>query len=226
MGNFSACLFDLDGVIVETDKYHFLAWNALAKELKIPFTEHDNELLKGVSRMESLEIVLNLGKISLNEEEKNRLAEKKNDLYKSYLKELTTGSILPGVIDTINNLKSNQIKVGIGSSSKNANFILNQIGLIDAFDTIVDGSMVNNSKPHPDIFLLGAKNLGIKPQDCLVIEDAASGVTAAKNADMKCIGIGLYANLSEADMVIEDLTKLSTGDIKSLFNKNPKKKLA
>ncbi len=218
MNNFSGCLFDLDGIIVETDKYHFLAWKALADKLNIVFTENDNERLKGVSRMASMEIILSLGKTSLDEAEKIALATQKNELYCNFLKELTTDNILPGVIELIKSFKQHHIKVGIGSSSKNAKLILEQVGLIHEFDTIIDGSMVENSKPAPDIFLLGAKRLNINPKDCLVIEDAESGVKAAKRAGMKCIGVGNPSNLSEADLVINSLSNLRLEEISSLYN--------
>lgn len=226
MEQISACLFDLDGVIVETDKYHFLAWSVLAKELNIPFDQNDNERLKGVSRMSSLDIVLSLGNISISASRKSSLAQKKNDIYRAYLSELSQKSILPGVVDLIETLKSNDIKVGIGSSSKNANLILNQIGLIDQFDIIVDGSMVENSKPEPDIFLLGAKKLNIKPEACLVIEDAAAGVLAAKAANMLCIGVGAEDQLYEANLIVSNLTQLSMENIDSLFHNNQKTEIA
>jgi beta-phosphoglucomutase len=226
MEQISACLFDLDGVIVETDKYHFLAWSVLAKELDIPFDQNDNERLKGVSRMASLDIVLGLGHISMNTYQKSSLAQKKNDIYRAYLSELSEKSILPGVVDLIETLKLNDIKIGIGSSSKNANLILNQVGLINQFDTIVDGSMVKNSKPEPDIFLLGAKKLNIKPEACLVIEDAAAGVLAAKAANMLCVGVGTENQLHEADLIVSNLTQLSMEKINSLFHNNQKTEIA
>ncbi len=182
MANIKACIFDLDGVIVDTAKYHYLAWKRLANELGFDFTEKDNEKLKGVSRMESLEILLNLGNIKVDEETKLKLAEKKNNWYRELISKMDESEILPRVKEFINELKNSNIKVAIGSSSKNTMTILNSIKMTDFFDAIIDGNKITKAKPDPEVFLLGAEALGVNPNECVVFEDAESGIKAAKNA--------------------------------------------
>ncbi len=162
MANIKACIFDLDGVIVDTAKYHYLAWKRLANELGFDFTEKDNEKLKGVSRMESLEILLNLGNIKVDEETKLKLAEKKNNWYRELISKMDESEILPRVKEFINELKNSNIKVAIGSSSKNTMTILNSIKMTDFFDAIIDGNKITKAKPDPEVFLLGAEALGVK----------------------------------------------------------------
>lgn len=203
------CIFDLDGVIVDTAKYHYLAWKRLAKELGFDFTEKDNERLKGVSRMESLEILLSIGGIEIDDEnQKTRLAEKKNNWYVEYISTMTKDEILPGVMDFLNLLKKNKIKVAIGSASKNTMTILNRIGLSDFFDCIVDGTKITKAKPDPEVFLKAAQELGIEPSKCCVFEDASAGVEAAKRAGMKVIGVGNPNILKNADKVVKSLEGL------------------
>ncbi|MFN3691334.1 MAG: beta-phosphoglucomutase [Fervidobacterium sp.] len=203
------CIFDLDGVIVDTAKYHYLAWKRLAQELGFEFTERDNERLKGVSRMESLEILLSIGGIKIDDENlKVKLAEKKNNWYVEYINKMTKDEILPGVIDFLNLLKENKIKIAIGSASKNTMTILNRIGLSDFFDTVVDGTKITKAKPDPEVFLRAAQELGVEPSKCCVFEDASAGVEAAKRAGMKVIGVGNSNILKNADKVVKSLEGL------------------
>jgi beta-phosphoglucomutase len=199
-----ACIFDLDGVIVDTAKYHYLAWKRLAKELGFEFTEKDNERLKGVSRMESLEILLSVGGIRIDDENvKLQLAEKKNKWYVEYINQMTKEEILPGVIEFLELLKSAGIKIAIGSASKNTITILERIGLKDFFDAIIDGTKISKAKPDPEVFLKAAEELGVRPEECCVFEDAVAGIQAAKSAGMKVIGVGDPTILKDADKVIQ-----------------------
>jgi beta-phosphoglucomutase len=197
-----ACIFDLDGVIVDTAHYHFLAWKRLANELGIDLTEEHNERLKGVSRMHSLEIILDIGKISLSAHEKENLANKKNSWFVDFVERMAPEEIFPGVRQLIRQLKAKGILVGLASSSKNAKTVIQLLQIQNDFDAVVDGTMITHSKPHPEIFLLAAKKLGVLPEDCLVFEDAEAGVEAALAAGMKCIGIGSKEQLGKADRVI------------------------
>lgn len=202
-----AVIFDLDGVIVDTAQYHFLAWKRLAKELGVPFTEADNERLKGVSRMQSLDILLELGGISLSQYDKERLANKKNTWFVDFVERMVPEEIFPGVKSLLLKLKERGIKVGLASSSKNARTVIQLLHIQHAFDVVVDGTMITHSKPDPEIFLLAARKLGVAPADCIVFEDAEAGVEAALAAGMKCIGVGSTEQLGKADKVISQ-----TGD--------------
>jgi beta-phosphoglucomutase len=197
-----ACIFDLDGVIVDTAHYHFLAWRRLARELGTDLTKEDNERLKGVSRMESLEIILELGDIHITAEEKERMATKKNGWFVEYIEEIKPEEIFPGVKDLISSLRKKSIKIGLASSSKNANQVIKLLGVGELFDTMVDGTMIKNTKPDPEIFLLTASRLGISPDSCLVFEDAEAGVEAALRAGMKCIGVGSIEQLKKANRIV------------------------
>ncbi len=197
-----ACIFDLDGVIVDTAHYHYLAWRRLANELGFDLSKEDNEKLKGVSRIHSLEIILNLGGISLSEYDKGVLANKKNGWFVDYLERMAPDEIFPGVKPLLNELRRRGIKIALASSSKNAKTVIQLLHIQNEFDVIVDGTMTVNSKPDPEIFLLAAKKLGLDPKDCLVFEDAEAGVEAALAAGMRCIGIGSPAQLSKANKVI------------------------
>jgi beta-phosphoglucomutase len=208
-----ACLFDLDGVVVDTAHFHFLAWRNLAEKLGFVFTEHDNEKLKGVSRMDSLDILLEIGKVSLSNPEKTRLAEQKNQLYLQYIRNMTPDDVLPGVKRFLSELKESGILLGIGSASKNARTILESIDLVTKFDAIVDGNLISQAKPHPEVFALGAKMLRVDPSQCVVFEDAIAGIQAAHNAGMKCIGVGAAGILREADLVISGFRDLKLSDI-------------
>jgi beta-phosphoglucomutase len=204
-----ACIFDLDGVIVDTAHYHFLAWKRLADELGIAFTEHDNERLKGVSRMRSMDILLELGGISLSMYEKERLANKKNSWFVDYIERMIPEEIFPGVKPLLVGLRARGIKVALASSSKNAQTVIEVLHIQHEFDAVVDGTMVTHTKPDPEIFLLAAQRLGISPADCLVFEDAEAGVEAALTAGMKCIGIGSEQQLGKANRVFKSTNQFS-----------------
>jgi beta-phosphoglucomutase len=205
-------LFDLDGVIVDTAKYHFLAWKRLADELSITFTENDNERLKGVSRMSSLDIILELGKKNLSIEVKEMLAAKKNAWYVDYIINMTPAEILSGALEFIQQAKAQHIKIALGSASKNAMTILQRLNITSYFDAIISGNEVSKAKPDPEVFLKGAEALGLKPEECVVFEDAAAGVEAAINGKMKCIGIGAANVLGAADLVVAGLAAISIND--------------
>ncbi len=202
MKKITACLFDLDGVLVDTAKYHYLAWKELANELGIEFTEEHNELLKGVSRMDSLDIILNLGKLELTQEKKLELAEKKNRVYVDFIMVMQEDEIFPGVKDFLLDLRKQKIGVALGSASKNAMLILERLRITDLFDAIIDGTKVEKAKPNPEVFLKGAEALQAKPEHCVVFEDAIAGVEAAKNAGMRSVGVGDPKTLNQADLVI------------------------
>lgn len=209
MGNVKACLFDLDGVIVDTAKYHYIAWKELANEMGFDFTPEDNERLKGVSRMTSLDILLSIGGVEKSEEEKLALATKKNENYLTYILKMGPEEILPGTTDFLQQLKKSGIKIALGSASKNAMTILERLKLTSYFDAIIDGTKVSNAKPDPEVFLKGAEALAISPDECVVFEDAEAGVEAAISGGMKCIGIGSPDVLGKANFVVDGLHKMN-----------------
>lgn len=213
-------LFDLDGVIVDTAKYHFLAWKRLADDLGINFTSDDNELLKGVSRMQSLSIILGLGNLDLNEEKKVELATKKNNWYVEYITKMKTDEILPGVLDFLQDTRNKGIRIALGSASKNAQTILDRLKITSYFDAIVSGNEVSQAKPNPEVFLKGAELLGLQPTDCVVFEDAQAGIEAAKNAGMLCVGIGSPEMLSGAHRVVAGLQAINVEEVLELEQKN------
>ncbi|MDX9696920.1 MAG: beta-phosphoglucomutase [Bacteroidales bacterium] len=207
--NIEAVIFDLDGVIVDTAIFHYQAWKRLANELGFDITIHQNEHLKGISRFDSLEIVLEIGKINnLTEKEKVVLATRKNDWYKENILKMTPDDILPGVSDFLKKLKSANHKIAIGSSSKNAGIILEKIGYSNYFDAVIDGNKISFSKPDPEVFIKAAKELKANPKNCIVFEDAAAGIEAAHNAGMKAIGVGTQEVLCKADLIIPDFRNL------------------
>jgi beta-phosphoglucomutase len=210
------CIFDLDGVVVDTAKYHYLAWKRLAKEMGFDFTEQDNERLKGVSRMRSLDILLEIGGMTMGQEEKEAMATKKNEWYREYILKMEPGEILPGVQDFFSELKKEGMKIALGSASKNAVTILEQIGLKDTFDAIVDGTKVEKAKPDPEVFLKGAHEIGLMPEECVVFEDAEAGVEAAKSGKMKCVGVGDPEILGKADIVIPGFQDFHLIDLQQL----------
>lgn len=214
MTDVKACLFDLDGVIVDTAKYHYLAWKRLANELGFEFTEEDNERLKGVSRMKSLDILLEIGKLSFDEETKEEMAAKKNAWYVEYISKMDASEILPGVIDFLNSLKENNIKISLGSVSKNAMLILNNVGIVNYFDAVIDGTKITHAKPDPEVFLKGAEELGVKPSECVVFEDAQSGIEAAINAGMRSVGVGSPEILNKANFVISSFEEMTLDRLK------------
>lgn len=185
MSNIKGIIFDLDGVLISTDKFHYLAWKQLADKLGIPFSEKDNEQLRGVSRMESLELVLkNDPSVKLTDEEKIAAATEKNDCYREYLKTMTPDDVSAEVRETLTALHDMGYKLSVGSSSKNARFILSQTDLTRYFDAIADGNDIKNSKPDPEVFLTAASFLGLEPEVCAVVEDAEAGLEAAVAAGM------------------------------------------
>jgi len=211
-----AIIFDLDGVIVDTAIFHYQAWKKLANTMDFELTEAQNEQLKGISRLESLDILLEIGKIdSISDEEKQQLATRKNEWYRENILKMTPRDILPGVKNFLEELKKAHYKIAIGSSSKNAGTILERIGMKDFFDVVVDGTKITRSKPDPEVFLKGAQELNIPPEQCLVFEDAESGIEAAKNAGMKTIGVGKPENLPKADKVIPGFQNVNISIIKN-----------
>jgi len=207
-------IFDLDGVIVSTDEQHFLAWNAIAKQENIEFNREINRRQRGVSRMESLDILLEKAERPYSEAEKVALAMEKNTRYVELIQAITPADILPGVLDLLTDLKKNGIKTAIGSSSKNTKTILAHIGLGDRFDAIVDGNQIQRSKPFPDVFIKAADATKTPYQNCLVIEDALAGIQAAKAAGMKSLSIGI---IEGADLSAKNLSTIQTSSIAALF---------
>ena len=216
--NKKAFIFDLDGVIVDTAKYHFLAWQKLASQLGIEFTPEHNEQLKGVSRVRSLDIILGIGNYEASQEDKNKWLIQKNEDYLSYLVDMDESEILPGVIPVLQFLKQNNQAIALGSASKNARPILEKTGIIDYFDAIVDGNDVSNAKPDPEVFLNAAKALKISNQDSIVFEDSVAGVQAANIAKMTSIGIGEETVLHEAQYIFKDFTFIDVSFLEALIN--------
>lgn len=219
MGKIKACIFDLDGVIVDTATFHYKAWKRLANELGFDLTPEQNEQLKGISRMKSLDILLDIGQIKITEEEKQQLADKKNSWYRELIKEMKPGDILPGSIEFFEELKSAGIKIGVGSASKNARTILQQIKIEKYLDSVIDGNKVANAKPNPEVFIRGAKEMEENPANCVVFEDAKAGIEAAKNGGMLSVGVGSENNLGDADMVIAGLHEINLEKLQELENK-------
>ncbi len=212
-----ACIFDLDGVVVDTAKYHYLAWKRLAQELGFEFSEVHNERLKGVSRMRSLEILLEVGGLICPRGEMEEMAARKNGWYLEYIMKMTPDEILPGAKDLLEELRRHSIKLALGSASKNAPVILDRIGLTGHFDKILDGNAVTAAKPAPDIFLSAARALDELPEHCIVFEDAEAGIDAAISAGMRCVGIGSPDNLGKANLVIPNLKQFTYDKLKDCF---------
>ena len=212
-----AVIFDLDGVIVDTANYHYLAWKRLALELGFDLTLDQNELLKGVSRMRSLDIILDLGGIKLSASEKERFANKKNGWFVEFVNEMKPEEIFPGVKDLLRSIRAQGLKVALASSSKNAPSVIRLLNIQNEFDAVVDGTMIIHSKPDPEIFLLAAKKLGIEPASCVVFEDAEAGVEAALAAGMKCVGIGSALQLGKANLVIAKTADFKLQTLNSEF---------
>ena len=208
-------IFDLDGVIVSTDNCHYLAWKRMADEEGIEFDRTINERLRGVSRMESLAIILEKADKEYSEAEKQAMAARKNGYYVELIGSLTENDILPGAMDMLNGLKEKGIKVAVGSSSRNTPIILKQIGLSDFFDAVADGNAIKNSKPDPEVFLLAAKLLNLDPANCLVVEDADAGVQAALAGGMRVLGVGSASVNPTATFTAENL---ETADFESILN--------
>ncbi len=213
-----AFIFDLDGVIVDTAKYHYLAWKKIATELGIEFTHEHNELLKGVSRVRSLDIILGLGEVDASQAQKDQWLIQKNEDYLSYLVDMDQSEILPGVMTVLEFLKTNHQPIALGSASKNARPILEKTGILSYFDAIVDGNDVSNAKPDPEVFLQAAQKLGISNENSIVFEDSVAGIQAANIASMTSIGIGEANILNEAKFNFQDFTYIDEAFLNSLIN--------
>ena len=212
-------IFDLDGVIVDTAKYHYLAWKKLGNQLGFEFTKEQNELFKGVSRKRCLEILLEIGHIDATQEQFDTWMVEKNVDYLAYIENMDASEILPDVPKILEFLKEREIPIALGSASKNARPILEKVNLLHYFDVIVDGNNVTKAKPDPEVFLLAAKQLGVNPKDCIVFEDAVAGIKAANAAKMISIGIGDEKVLSEAQFNFNGFTEISTDFIQELINR-------
>ncbi|HNQ26994.1 MAG TPA: beta-phosphoglucomutase [Aquaticitalea sp.] len=215
-----AFIFDLDGVIVDTAKYHFLAWKKLANSIGVDFTEHQNEQLKGVSRVKSLEKILAWGNKDVTEDEFMELMAIKNDDYLGYIKKMDQSEILPDVLKILDFLGEKQQHIALGSASKNARMILEKVNILDKFEVIVDGNDVSKAKPNPEVFLTAARMLNCEPLNCIVFEDSLAGIKAANIASMVSIGIGDKETLKEADFVFKDFTEISTEFLNEIIKKN------
>lgn len=202
MADIKACLFDLDGVIVDTAKYHYLAWKRLCNELGFDLTEVENESLKGISRVDSLNILLKKGGVELSPEKREVLLVRKNGWYLEYIDAMTTDEILPGVLHFLKAVKASGRRMALGSASKNAMHILETLDIVSLFEAVIDGTKVTRGKPDPQTFLLGAEALGTSPAHCVVFEDAVAGVDAALAGGMYAIGVGEQSVLHKAHKVI------------------------
>ncbi len=214
--NIKACLFDLDGVLVDTAIYHYQAWKRLANAMGFDFTEEQNEQLKGVSRVESLEKILTWGNITKTTAEKAELAAQKNNWYVEMITKMTPDEVLPGTLVFLTAIKEAGYKLALGSASKNSALILERTNLAHFFDEIVDGNRVTKSKPDPEVFIKGAELLNVPVKQCVVFEDAVAGIEAAKAGGMKAIGIGKKSILVRADLVVSGLDKLKIEDLERL----------
>lgn len=211
-------IFDLDGVIVDTAKYHYLAWKKLANSISVDFSEEQNEHLKGISRIRSLEKILEWGNKTLLDDEFMELMARKNNDYLNYIDKMDESEILPNVTKILDYFLQKNQPIALGSASKNARAILKRVKLIEKFDSIVDGNDVSKAKPNPEVFLIAAKNLQIQAEDCIVFEDSVAGIQAANRANMISIGIGEKGVLHEADFVFKDFTEISSEFLSSLIN--------
>lgn len=209
MKKIKACIFDLDGVIVDTAVYHYQAWKRLANQLGFDFTEHQNEQLKGVSRMRSLELILGWGGLTKTPDEQQKLATLKNNWYVEMIGRMTPDEILPGAKQFLEDCRAAGLKIALGSASKNSGMILEKTGLTDHFDAVIDGNKVSKAKPDPEVFLKGAEALGMLPVNCVVFEDAVAGIEAAINAGMKAVGIGNAELLGKANLIVSGLDKMT-----------------
>ena len=216
--SFSAVIFDLDGVITDTSEYHYLAWKRLADELGIGFGREDNDRLRGVSRMRSLEIIFEVGNREMPEKaEAERLAAKKNEWYKEYLSGMSPNDLLPGARRVIETVRAAGVKTALGSASKNAPTVLKRLKITDLFDATVDGNDVGRAKPDPEVFLLGARKLGVEPSLCVVAEDAGAGIEAAIRARMFPLGIGTADGVEKAELIVPSLGDLELPELESRY---------
>lgn len=212
-------IFDLDGVIVDTAHFHFKAWKKTAEELGFNLTEELNEKLKGVSRIDSLQKILDWANVSISKEQFDKMTFEKNEDYLSYVRQMTKDDVLPGVTEFVKKLKDLGYPIALGSASKNAKHILERVGLIDMFDAIVDGNSVAKAKPNPEVFINAAKLLKLSPDDCVVFEDSEAGIQAANIANMVSIGIGDPSILFEANFCFKDFTEINTNFLSKLIGK-------
>ena len=216
MNSVKACIFDLDGVIVDTAVYHYKAWKRLANQMGFDFTEEQNEKLKGVSRTRSLELILQWGGVTKTDAEKEELATQKNTWYVDMISHMKPDEILPGAKEFVQTCRDAGIKTALGSASKNSMMILEKIGMVNLFDAIIDGNKVSKAKPDPEVFLKGAEEVGIAPANCVVFEDAIAGIEAAVAGGMKSVGIGSPEVLGEANLVVSGLNEMSLEKLQAL----------
>lgn len=202
-------LFDLDGVIVDTAKYHYMAWKEIAEEIGISFTVDDNERLKGVSRIRSFEIILEIGDCSMNETEKEYYCSRKNDIYLTYIRKMKEDEILPNVRRFLEDAKGKGYQIALGSASRNSGIILDRLNLIGMFDAIVDGTKVSKAKPDPEVFVRGAEVLKLLNKECIVFEDSVAGIEAAHACGMFAVGIGSRELLPEANLIVSGFQDIS-----------------
>ena len=217
MKKHQCALFDLDGVIVDTAKFHFLAWKKIASILNYDLTQIDNEKLKGVSRSDSLDMILKMANKNIETSKFKEYLVQKNLTYLEYIKDINPQDILPGISEALSLLKNKNIKIGLGSASKNAKIILERLGLIHYFEVIIDGNKVEKSKPHPQVFLKASSNFGIVPEKCLVFEDSNAGIQSAKAAGMTAVAIVSPEKFSNEDFCYPDFLTLIQNDLDKLF---------
>ncbi len=217
--NRKAFIFDLDGVIVDTARYHFIAWQKISDELGVEFTPEHNERLKGVSRARSLDIILELGKITASQSDKDKWLKQKNEDYLQYIDRMDESEILEGVTNILQYLKDKNQLIALGSASKNARPILEKVNILHFFDAIVDGNDVTNAKPDPEVFLEAARLLGSNAENSIVFEDSVAGIQAANIAGMTSIGIGPREILNEAQFIFPDFTHIDSSFLRTLINK-------
>jgi beta-phosphoglucomutase len=218
MLNIAACIFDLDGVLVDTAKYHFIAWRNLAKQWDIELTHEENEKLKGVGRVDSLKHILALGNVELNEDEISHWCAQKNEEYLGFVSSMNENELLPKVVDLLEELQDKNIKIGLGSASRNAPLIIEKTGIKQYFKAVVSGNDVKNSKPHPEVFLNGAEILGVKPSETIVFEDSQKGIQAAISGGFYSVGIGKQIDLNKADLVIPSFENHTFKNIHDLLS--------
>lgn len=222
MPELKACIFDMDGVIVNSADFHFTAWKVIAAELAIDLEDDFETQLKGISRVDSLEKILQKGNLVLDNETKIALMQKKNDIYLESIASIQQADLLPGVLDLLKELKASGIKIALGSSSKNAQIILDRTEITSFFDEVIDGNKVKLSKPDPEVFLRGAAGLGLNPDECIVFEDAVSGVTAANEGGFYSVAIGDPKDFPNADYIVNGLHEVNLEKLKEMFSNHDK----